>query len=221
MENEKDMKAVDKETQEFLEGLKAAELRRLLDTPVFRRPVLDAAAESERVSQAVDAVLDAEFQEMTPAQQERINRLATKLAQKYAPKQEAHARESVTSRGRQWFRFLVDSISPSDDLVAVAAEEAQKTPGWARPAEIDVEGLATPVQVEFTWLAFDVFVRYTGPTNGPQLRVRCDTLERGEEISLGGVARLGPLEAFGLSAASSKEEIRESLLDHGFALEQT
>src|SRR5689334_1566229 len=71
MENEKDIKGVEKETREFLDGVTLTELRRLLDTTVFTGQVLEAASESERVSRAVDAVLDAEFQEMTPAQQER------------------------------------------------------------------------------------------------------------------------------------------------------
>lgn len=77
------MAQMERETREFLEGLSSLELRRVLEVPVFRGTVLDAAAESERVSHTVDQILDEEFQAMNPDEQTRIDRLARSIAAKH------------------------------------------------------------------------------------------------------------------------------------------
>jgi hypothetical protein len=77
------MAANDHETQQYLEGLSCAELRRLLDNPVFRSSVLDAAVNSERVSLNLDQLLDEEFQAMSPAAQGLVDRLAKSIAAKH------------------------------------------------------------------------------------------------------------------------------------------
>jgi hypothetical protein len=212
-------KQLEDDLRRELERLSVAELREVIDKTHSFDEVMDLAASSRALSENLNHLLDEDFEQMPAHVRNRLGTVAERPATTATTQPNGLMDGAVTSTVRRWFRLLRDSIPRgSGDLVVVSAE-TQEGPGWPCPAEIDVEGLIAPVQVEFSWLTFDMTMRYTGPSDGPTLRIVCDTIEPDSMIALGGLVLLGPLEHFGLSATSSKDAIRQSLMDHGFRLD--
>ena len=80
----REMTEEQKETRIFLESLSVTQMRRLLNGPeVFGSTVIEHAVESGKVSVLIDQVLDQEYSEMTPEQQERVRNLADKVHSKF------------------------------------------------------------------------------------------------------------------------------------------
>lgn len=204
MENEKDIKAVDKETREFLEHLEPAELRRLLDTPVFSGTVLQHATQSERLSQAVDDALDAEFREMSPEQQKRINRLAARLAQKHAPAA-APGPEKEGWLTRQWRLVAAGArrFGGAEPALVMAAHEKTE-PGWPFELEMGAARLC------FDVFGFDLVLSNNSAPGGPTVLV---DMKSGRSLLLapGQKESLGDIEEFQLADTSDKDQITSAL----------
>lgn len=218
MDNEKD---IDCQTIEYLERLSTEEFRRLLQTPLMADQILDLALESPNLTKRLDQILDEDYTLLPPNVKAEMDRIgATVGSVDSAPEtiSKLGVKDDVVTRARRWFRILTDTLYPEGSELVTVSAETDEGLGWPCSAEIDVEGFASPIQIEFSWLTFDVVMRYTGPTEGPSLKVECDAIEPDTTIKCGGVVRLGPLEHFGLTATSSRNAIRASLIEHRFRL---
>ncbi len=199
------MNTAEKETREFLEGLQPAELRRLLDTPAFSGQVLEAAAESEQVSHTVDGVLDAEFQEMTPEQQERINRLASKIRERFARPQtgaEENPQESWIARRWRLIRAGTRQFGGAEPALVMGAHQKSE-PGW--PFELET---GQP-QLRFDLFGVDLVVSNLSSTDGRTVLI--EVKESGKKISLrpGHKESLGDIDDFHLNDTSDKDAIAQ------------
>ena len=70
MDRDKNLEGTEEATREFLEGLSVEKLRVALNSPLAAT-ILEHCAESEKLSLLVQQIFDAEFNEMSPEEQER------------------------------------------------------------------------------------------------------------------------------------------------------
>lgn len=223
MENEKEIAKSKRETREFLESLSLAELRTLLDAPMFCSAVLEHASESEVLAQKVDKVLDVEYQEMSPDEQKRVDALATHLVEKYEVSQNDEAgtfsRETSEeclppdfTRLPAWLHLTSSSL----ESIHMSAQQEGES-GWPLELWVDAEGGIMPFKLRFDWhLSFLVVESPSASDELVALLLGLTSAGLEFRLRLGGKVILGPLEEFDLSEKSSREQIVTALLAAGF-----